>query len=63
MSHAVSGNKMELAVPRSALGFVGKPVKFDFHWADNPAGLINPISLCVNGDSAPDRRFNYHFEE
>jgi hypothetical protein len=61
-SYAVSGNKMELAIPRSALGLVGKPVKINFHWADN---IQKPdiIEFSVSGDSAPDRRFNYHLEE
>ena len=37
----------------------GRSITFDFHWCDNPADLTDPISLCVNGDSAPNRRFNY----
>jgi hypothetical protein len=50
---------LELAVPRAALGLAGDAVTFDFHWCDNPAELKDVISLCVNGDSAPNRRFNY----
>jgi hypothetical protein len=34
-------------------------LSFDYHWADNPADLESPISLSMNGDSAPNRRFNY----
>jgi hypothetical protein len=54
-----SGKAMELAVPRKLLGLKGDAFTFDFHWCDNPADLKDPISLCVSGDSAPNRRFNY----
>ncbi len=54
-----AGNSVELAVPRTTLGLDGDALSFDFHWCDNPADLVDPISLCVNGDSAPNRRFNY----
>lgn len=53
------GKTLELAVPRKLLGLEGQTIAFDFHWCDNPADLSDPISLCVNGDSAPNRRFNY----
>lgn len=54
-----AGNALELAVPRRQLGLSGDAVSFDFHWSDNPAGLQDPIALCTDGDSAPNRRFNY----
>jgi len=54
-----AGNKLELALPRKLLGLKGEAFSFDFHWCDNPADLNSPISLCINGDSAPNRRFNY----
>lgn len=59
---AVSGKEMEIAVPVSALGISGKKaVSFDFKWADNTGELVDPISLCTHGDTAPNRRFNYRF--
>jgi hypothetical protein len=54
-----AGKMLELAVPRQLLGATGDSAKFDFHWCDNPADLKDPISLCTDGDSAPNRRFNY----
>jgi hypothetical protein len=54
-----AGKMLELAVPRKLLGATGDAVTFDFHWCDNPADLKDPISLCTDGDSAPNRRFNY----
>ena len=58
---AVSGNKLELAVPKALLGVSGKTKTFDFKWADNTGELVDPISLCLKGDTAPNRRFNYRF--
>jgi hypothetical protein len=54
-----SGNAIELAVPRESIGLNGDSFTFDFHWSDNPSDLTDPISLCVAGDSAPNRRFNF----
>lgn len=58
---AYAGNKLEISVPRRLLGAMGNSVSFDFKWADNPAELRDPISLCTDGDTAPNRRFNYRF--
>jgi len=58
-NYRYAGNKLELALPRQMLGLTGNNLVFDFHWADNPKDLNDPISLCVSGDSAPNRRFNY----
>jgi hypothetical protein len=59
ISYRVQGKSIEIAVPRKLLGVTGQAATFDFKWADNPADLKDPISLCVNGDAAPNRRFNY----
>ena len=53
------GAKLELSLPAALFAATEKGVTFDFHWCDNPAGLEDPISLCADGDSAPNRRFNY----
>jgi hypothetical protein len=59
LNYRYKGNRIEIAVPRKLIGLKGNNLTFDFHWADNPADLKDPISLSTNGDSAPDRRFNY----
>jgi hypothetical protein len=59
LNYRVNGKAIELAIPRDLLGASGAACTFDFKWADNPADLKDPISLCVNGDTAPNRRFNY----
>lgn len=54
-----TGKEMELAVPRALLGLGDAAFSFDMKWSDNPAELKDPISLCTDGDTAPNRRFNY----
>jgi hypothetical protein len=55
------GNKMELSIPLKSIGLNNKRFVIDFKWADNPKELVDPISLCTDGDTAPNRRFNYRF--
>ncbi|HEY5909606.1 MAG TPA: hypothetical protein VJA21_03270 [Verrucomicrobiae bacterium] len=62
LQYRVNGNGMELAIPRRLLGLAGKAAAFDFHWADNVRNLDDVSEFGVNGDSAPNRRFNYRFE-
>ncbi len=59
LSFRYSADKLELAIPRDEICLTAASLTFDFHWADNPADLQSPISFCLNGDSAPNRRFNY----
>jgi hypothetical protein len=52
-------NVLEISVPRKLLGLNENSFTVDFKWSDNPAELKDPVSLCTNGDTAPNRRFNY----
>lgn len=61
ISYAVSGNKLELAIPRVELGCARTPPALDFHWADNIQKPDDIIEFSISGDSAPSRRFNYRF--
>ncbi|MBN1490036.1 MAG: hypothetical protein JXA69_08975 [Phycisphaerae bacterium] len=61
VSYRVSGNRLEVALPRTSLGLTGPDLVFDFHWADNIQQPGDIISFCIYGDSAPNRRFNYRF--
>lgn len=54
-----SDNRLELSISRQHLNIMGDKLTLDFKWADNPEELTDPISLCLNGDTAPNRRFNY----
>jgi hypothetical protein len=60
--YRVNGNGIEIAVPREAVGEKDGAPAFDFHWADNIQGFTGVAELGVNGDSAPNRRWNYRFE-
>lgn len=57
MNYAEKG--LEIAVPRNLLGLSGDKFTFDFKWSDNAESLDDPISFCINGDTAPNRRFNF----
>ena len=57
-----SGCELELAIPRRALWLSdGKP-NFYFHWVDNIQKLDDINEFFVNGESAPERRYNYHYQ-
>ncbi len=55
----VAGAEMELAIPFSTLGWKSPPPEFQFKWADHipPSGDV--ADFYLNGDTAPDDRFNY----
>ncbi len=55
---AVRGKFLELALPRNLFP---EPLDFYFKWADNPAGHEHILDLDKGGDTAPNRRFQYHF--
>jgi hypothetical protein len=52
---------MELTLPRETVGQNQASPCFDFHWADNIQGFTDVSELGVNGDSAPNRRWNYRY--
>ena len=52
-------NELEIKVPRRLLNLDEDAITIDFKWSDNPSELEDPISFCLNGDTAPNRRFNY----
>ncbi len=60
--YRATGNRLELRLPRTAVGMAQVPdVTFDFHWADNLQQPGEIADFALSGDSAPNRRFNYHF--
>ncbi len=60
-TYRVHGNGLELALPRRLVRQTGRPA-FDFHWADNVQNLESAAEFGLNGDSAPNRRWNYRYE-
>ena len=54
------GNELMLAIPRRLLGIRTLPATIDFKWADNCLSRTPQASdFTLNGDAAPDARFNY----
>jgi len=46
-------------VPRAALGLAKLPATLDFKWADNIQQTGEAADFTLNGDAAPNDRFNY----
>lgn len=59
--YQVRDKQMELSVSRSDVGMDQQDPGFYFKWSDNPLNLSGVSTFFMNGDAAPDRRFNYHF--
>lgn len=58
-AYKVSGNVLEIAVPKSLLGFEPGDVDFEFKWNDNMQYPGSVMDFYVSGDTAPGGRFNY----
>jgi len=58
IEYVVSGNEMEIRVPREWIG----QVALDFHWADNIQADDDVMQFALNGAGAPNRRFNYRYQ-
>jgi hypothetical protein len=54
-----AGNELELAIPRTALGLTNLPVTLDFKWADNIQQSGDASDFTLNGDAAPNDRYNF----
>jgi hypothetical protein len=53
------GNELELTIPWTALGLKAPPAALDFKWADNCLQANDWTDFTLNGDAAPNDRFNY----
>ena len=59
LNYRYAGNELEIEIPCQLLNINQNQFVIDFKWSDNPEKLEDPISFCLNGDTAPNRRFNY----
>ncbi len=59
----VTGNELQLALPRVALDLArhGLKTAFDFKWADNLQRPGEVMDFYLSGDVAPEGRFNYRY--
>jgi hypothetical protein len=56
---AVSGRTLELSIPFVVLGLVATPSAIDFKWADGIGQTGDWSDFTLNGDAAPNDRFNF----
>jgi len=61
--YKVTKTTIEIKVPRSVLDMDGEDLNFEFKWSDNSVSNGNIMDFYVNGDAAPDGRFNYVYSE
>jgi hypothetical protein len=54
-----AGNELEIAIPRATLGITVESFTLDFKWADNIQQTGDWSDFTLNGDAAPNDRFNY----
>lgn len=59
VEYRVVGNKLELAIPRAALGFGEKVAPFRFKWADAIDVFGEWSGFTTDGDAAPNDRYYY----
>jgi hypothetical protein len=55
----VTRNELELAIPRSVIGITALPAAIDFKWADNIQQTGDWSDFTLNGDAAPNDRYNF----
>jgi len=62
IEYRAAGTELELALPRRPLGLrADLPVSLTFKWADNMQKDDDIVEFTVNGDTAPNVRFQYVF--
>ncbi len=54
-----AGDQLELSIPCAALDQTSPPAQLDFKWADNCIAAGDWTDFTLNGDAAPNDRFNY----
>jgi hypothetical protein len=61
--YQVRDNELEIAIRRADLGLENSdtPLRLDFKWADNTQIDGDITAFTLNGDSAPNGRFNYRY--
>lgn len=62
ISYSYANNEIEIAVPISYFNVIDNKLIFSFKWVDNSQKLLDIREFFINGDSAPDRRFDYYFD-
>lgn len=61
IEYRLSGKKLELAIPRAALGFAESVAPIRFKWADGIDVFGDWSGFTANGDAAPNDRYFYRY--
>ncbi len=61
IDYTVTGNLLQIAVPRKALGIDGRDFVINFKWADNNLADGDLMSVYNDGDTAPCGRFRFTY--
>ena len=59
VKYEASGSQLAVAIPRRLLGTKALPKYIDFKWADHCCAKGDWTDFTLNGDAAPNDRFNY----
>lgn len=62
VDYTVSGNVMQVVIPRALVGMDEDSFRFNFKWADGNLADGDILSLYTDGDAAPGGRFAFTFE-
>jgi hypothetical protein len=63
VSYRAQGNELHLRIPRSVLKLENKTVRLQFKWSDHMQEEGDPVDFYVNGDTAPEGRLRFIYEE
>lgn len=55
----LDGNRLYYTIPLSAIGLNYREIDIEFKWSDNMQDDSDPIDWYINGDVAPEGRFNF----
>ncbi|MBQ2040318.1 MAG: hypothetical protein II486_12815 [Thermoguttaceae bacterium] len=61
IKYAISGNELELAIPRKALGLTASLPNFRFKWTDGIDVFGDWSGFTTDGDAAPNDRYYYRY--
>lgn len=62
VKYTVTGNVLQIKVPRKLLGFASGKFDFSFKWSDNMQTDGDIMDFYSNGDVAPGGRFAFRFQ-
>ena len=62
IDYSLNGNRLQLKIPKSALGIAGNVFNINFKWSDNTLATGDIMDFYLHGDTAPLGRFMYQYK-